>query len=94
MRHYVTYCDIGYAARALVLAESLHRHETHPYELVVVCFDELTRLVVEELAPGNISTVPLHKSRRTLPELHRCRARSVLGKSIAGPYLLPAFITF
>ena len=74
MRHYVTYCDIGYAARALVLAESLHRHETHPYELVVVCFDELTRLVVEELAPGNISTVPLHKVEERFPELHRCRA--------------------
>ena len=73
MRHYVTYCDIGYCARALVLAESLHKHEPHPYELIVVCFDELTRLVVEELAPGNVSTVPLHKVEERFPELHRCR---------------------
>ena len=67
MRHYVTYCDIGYAARALVLAESLQKHEPHPYELIVVCFDELTRLVIEELAPGNISTVPLHKVEERFP---------------------------
>ena len=73
MRHYVTYCDIGYAARALVLADSLHRHEPHPYELIVVCFDELTRLVMEKLAPGNVSTVALHKVEERFPQLHRCR---------------------
>ncbi len=73
MRHYVTYCDIGYAARALVLAESLQKYEPHPYELIVVCFDELTRLVMEELAPGNVSTVALHKVEERFPELHRCR---------------------
>lgn len=61
MRYYCTYFDKGYLARGLALHESLKKHESQPFTLFVICLDELTRLLLEELRLTGVVTVPLHQ---------------------------------
>lgn len=64
MRYYCTYFDRHYLNRGLALIESLHRHETSPFTLFVVCMDEITRAVLAELAVPGLRLIPLHEIER------------------------------
>ena len=64
MRYYCTYFDGHYLNRGLALLESLRQHETSRFTLFVVCMDEITRVVLTQLAIPEISLVPLHEIER------------------------------
>ena len=58
-RHYCTYFDRNYLVRALALIESLNRHEKNPFQLFAVCLDEISRTILTELAPPNVTPVAM-----------------------------------
>ena len=64
MQHYVTYFDRNYLPRALVMLESLAQQARHDYRVYVVCMDELTRVLLQNLALKNVVLVPLHNVER------------------------------
>jgi len=59
MRTYCTYFDRNYLVKALALIESLNRHEKQPFRLLAVCLDELTELMLRQLALPNVVPIPL-----------------------------------
>lgn len=59
MRTYCTYFDRNYLVKALALIESLNRHEKRLFRLFVVCLDELTELMLRQLALPNVIPIPL-----------------------------------
>ncbi|MEC9464573.1 MAG: hypothetical protein VX834_02235 [Myxococcota bacterium] len=59
-RYYLSYCDRNYLVRLVALARSLFTHEPKGTELIVICFDELTRLLLEGLNIEGLSTIALH----------------------------------
>jgi hypothetical protein len=61
MRWYCTYCDRNYLIRMLAMASSLQRHEQQPFCLFVVCLDELTRTLLDQLQLPGVITIPLHR---------------------------------
>lgn len=73
-RYYVTYCDRNYLVKALALMETLQRHEHRDYELSVICLDELTRLVLEQLALPNVRPLALHAIEAGDPALAAARS--------------------
>ncbi|MGH7181562.1 MAG: FkbM family methyltransferase, partial [Nitrospiraceae bacterium] len=60
-RYYCTYFDRHYLTRGLALLESLRQHETSRFTLFVVCMDEITRLILAQLAIPEIHLIPLHE---------------------------------
>jgi|GEM_PF-2839686 len=59
-RHYCTYFDRNYLVKGLSLIQSLGTQDRSNFTLFVVCLDEITRLLVEKIAPPNVVPVPLH----------------------------------
>ena len=64
MRYYCSYFDRNYLARALVLLESLERHETQEFCLIVICLDELTRLMLRKLDNKHLVLITRHDLER------------------------------
>jgi FkbM family methyltransferase len=60
MRYYCTYFDRNYLVKAVAILDSLARHEKNPYRIIVVCLDEITRLLLNKLAMNNVECIPLH----------------------------------
>ncbi len=60
MRYYCTFFDRNYLAKALALLGSLKKHESSPYKVIVVCLDEITRLLLSRLSLPNVELIPLH----------------------------------
>ncbi len=61
MRYFCTYFDRNYLVKGLSLIDSLDRHEKNPFQIFVVCLDEITRAVLEKLSLPNVTTIPLHE---------------------------------
>jgi len=59
-RFYLSYCDRNYLVRLLAMARSLFKHEQQETELIVICFDEITRLLLDKLNIDGLTTIPLH----------------------------------
>lgn len=59
-RDYCTYFDRNYLTRGVAMINSLNKWETEPHTIIVVCMDELTRVILEKLALPNVVTVPMH----------------------------------
>lgn len=68
MEHYVTLFDRNFVPQGLALHESLQRH-SGPFTLWVLCIDEVTRDVLEQLNCSNLRTIPLLEVEREVPEL-------------------------
>lgn len=64
MRYYCSYFDRNYLARALVLLDSLERHETQDFCLIVICLDELTRLLLKKLNNKHLVLISRHDFER------------------------------
>ncbi len=60
-RYYCTYFDRNYLIKAIPMIESLSRHETVPFELFVICMDEITRLYLEALKLPNVTLIAFHE---------------------------------
>ncbi|KAF0219360.1 MAG: family 2 glycosyl [Geobacteraceae bacterium] len=60
-RYYCTYFDRNYLIKALALIKSLNAHEKNEFHLFAVCLDEITRIILEKLAPLNVTVIPLHR---------------------------------
>ncbi len=74
MKHYCTYFDHNYLARALVMFRSLKKHSTEPFCLWVLalsteCERLLEELHLEELHLEEIAVIPLEKLETAYPEL-------------------------
>lgn len=79
MRYYCTYFDRNYLARGLALIDSLQRHEREPHVVIVVCLDEMTRLVLAKLALPSVRLVPLSQlEQRDYPLLATKASRTVV----------------
>jgi hypothetical protein len=61
MRYYCTYFDRNYLARALALIESLEDHEREDFRIFVVCLDEITHVLLRELANPKVILLHLHE---------------------------------
>jgi SAM-dependent methyltransferase len=59
-RTYCTYFDRNYLLRALALIGSLRRHEEQGFEILCVCFDEISRVLLEKLAIPGVTAIPIH----------------------------------
>lgn len=59
-RSYCTYFDRHYLTRGLALIESLNEHEQEPFRLYAICLDEISRVILEKIAPPNVVPIPLH----------------------------------
>lgn len=78
-RHYCTYFDRHYLNRGLALLESLRKHETSRFILFVVCMDEITRVILAQLAIPEIHLIPLHEiEQRDEALLSTKRSRSLV----------------
>lgn len=64
MRYYCSYFDRNYLARGLVLLESLSRNESQKFIFIVICLDELTRLLLLKLNNPSIVVIALHELER------------------------------
>lgn len=73
MRWYCTYCDRNYLVRLLALADSLTRHERQPFTIFVVCLDELTRTLLNQLQLPNIQSIGLHELESRDRQLREAR---------------------
>jgi glycosyltransferase involved in cell wall biosynthesis len=60
MRYYCSYFDRNYLARALVLLESLERHESLDFRLIIICLDELTRVLLSKLQNKHLVLLARH----------------------------------
>ncbi|HEX7766248.1 MAG TPA: FkbM family methyltransferase [Nitrospira sp.] len=60
IRYYCTYFDRNYLTRGLALIESLRRSETSDWSIFVVCMDEMTHVILRQLALPNVRLLPLH----------------------------------
>ncbi len=60
MYHFVTYFDRNYPTRGLALLASLKHHCLEPYKIYVVCMDQLSMLVLNELKLDGVEV--LHRS--------------------------------
>lgn len=60
MRYYCTYFDRNYLLKALNLFDSLNNFEKKPFKVFAVCLDEITRIILQNLDPGNVELIPLH----------------------------------
>jgi FkbM family methyltransferase len=79
MRYYCTYFDRQYLTRGLALLESIRRHETSRFTLFVVCMDEMTRIILAQLAIPEIFLIPLHEiEQRDEALLKTKRSRSLV----------------
>ena len=78
-RYYCTYFDRHYLTRGLALLESLRQHETSRFTLFVVCMDEITRVILAQLAIPEIHLIPLHEiEQRDEVLLSTKRSRSLV----------------
>jgi hypothetical protein len=64
MRYYCSYFDRNYLTRALVLLESLELHETQDFRFIVICLDELTRLLLQKLQNPRLVLLSRHDLER------------------------------
>lgn len=61
LRWYCSYFDRNYLARALVLLESLEKHEPRDFRFIVVCLDEFTRLALKALNHPRVIALSRHE---------------------------------
>jgi hypothetical protein len=79
MRYYCTYFDRHYLSRGLALLESLRQHEASDFTLFVVCMDEMTRIMLAQLAIPEVHLIPLHEiEQRDEALLSTKRSRSLV----------------
>ena len=77
--YFVTYFDRNYLAKGLALIESLKEHETKDFTIFVICLDEITRILLNKLAPGNVVAIPLDAIERAdFPLLNAKKTRSTV----------------
>lgn len=79
MRYYCSYFDRNYLTRALVLLESLGRVEPGDFRLIVICLDEVTRLLLRKLEDPRLVLLARHDLERhdtalVGPRQERCLA--------------------
>lgn len=79
-RYYCSYFDRNYLARALVLLESLDRHETQDFCFIVVCLDEFTRLALRKLNHPRVLLLSRHDLERGDDALVGPRAERTLAE--------------
>jgi hypothetical protein len=72
-RFYCTYFDRNYLVKALALIESLNAQEAQGFQLLAVCLDEISRVIMEKLALPNTVCIPLHEIERQDTELLEVR---------------------
>ena len=78
-RYYCTYFDRNYLIKGLTLIESLERHEKTDFHIFVVCFDEITRIILDKLDIERVTTIPLHLlEQRDFPLLRAKQNRSLV----------------
>jgi len=78
-RYYCTYFDRHYLSRGLALLESLRQHETSRFTLFIVCMDEITRVILAQLAIPEVHLIPLHEiEQRDEALLSTQRSRSLV----------------
>ena len=80
IRYYCSYFDRNYLARALVLLESLERQETQDFRLIVICLDELTRLLLKTLKHPRLLLVARHDLEHDDPALTAPREQRTLAE--------------
>ncbi len=79
MRYYCTYFDRHYLSRGLALLESLRQHDASGFTLFVVCMDEITRIMLAQLAIPEVHLIPLHEiEQRDEALLATKRSRSLV----------------
>ncbi len=59
-RFYCTYFDKAYLVRALALIDSVNRNEKNDFVIFCVCMDEISRILLEEIAPKHVVIIPFH----------------------------------
>ncbi len=72
-RAYCTYFDRNYLVRAVALLESIRRHDPDESEIICVCFDEVSRLLLEKLALPGVTAMPAHELERGDAALLECK---------------------
>jgi hypothetical protein len=72
-RHFCTYFDQHYLTRGLVLFESLMRH-AGPFKLWVLCMDDLSYQILQQLKLPNVSLITLEQFERGDAPLREARA--------------------
>jgi len=77
-RYYCTYFDRNYLVKAMALIESLAKNEKKPFELFVVCLDELTRILLKRLNYPFVHLIPLHDIEYKDQELIQARENRLL----------------
>ena len=78
-RYYCTYFDRNYLIKGLTLIESLKRHEKTDFQVFVVCFDDITRIILDKLHIERVTTIPLHLlEQRDFPLLEAKQNRSLV----------------
>jgi len=77
-RFYCTCFDRNYLPKALALTESLCAHEGSNFQLLAVCLDEISRLVIGELRLPNVVCIPLHQIEGNDTKLLQVQPRRTL----------------
>ncbi|MBP7579461.1 MAG: FkbM family methyltransferase [Vogesella sp.] len=73
MRFYCTYFDRNYLSRAVAMMTSLRRHSSVPLTIIAVCHDELSRLILEQLALPDVIALGVHDIEVRDEELLRAK---------------------
>jgi hypothetical protein len=72
-RYFCTYFDRNYLVKGLALIDSLRQHHANNFEIIVVCMDELTRVLLDKLNLENVKTFPIHEIEYKDEALLNCR---------------------
>src|SRR5665213_3674718 len=73
MRYFCTYFDHNYLTRGLVLYQSLARH-CRDFKLWVLCMDDLSHQIMEQLALPNVALITLEEFERDDAPLREAKA--------------------
>lgn len=93
MRYFCTYFDKNYLVKAVALIESLQKHnQSEKFTLFAVCFDEISRIILNDLQLQNVIAIPIHeieqnddallavKSNRSLVEYYWTLTPTIISK--------------
>ena len=73
MRHFCTYFDRNYLIKGLSLIRSIIRSYGDGAKIFVVCMDEYTRVIFDELSISQVELIPLHTIEQGDATLLGCR---------------------